>query len=152
SALSQQVAQNSLKPERTNMSIQRYQRGFVYQRGKHKIWYGKFREDQPDPDGKRRQFNIRLGPPSELPTKNAARAKLAEIMGAGSPSGTAKSGRNSLQLTFRELVDRWEKAEGPAMKPSTLAHYLHSLKVVLSSFSERKLDTITRESVQSFLN
>lgn len=144
SALSQQIAQSSLKPERSTM-ISRYQRGYVRQRGKHKVWYGIYRENTPGPDGKRHQLQVRLGTPAELPTKNAARAKLAEIM-------SVKAASPASNITFTELVDRWEKAEGPAMKPSTLDHYLHSLRVVRLEFAEKRLTDIHRESVQTFLN
>src|SRR5215470_11394794 len=54
-ALSQQIAENSLKPERTPMPA-RYQRGYVRLRGKQKVWYGLYREDSQNPDGSFRRI------------------------------------------------------------------------------------------------
>jgi len=72
----------SSKPERTLM-LSRYQRGYLYQTGKKlKVWYGMYREDVRKPDGQieRRQHHIRLGTLAELPTKSAARNRLAELL------------------------------------------------------------------------
>lgn len=144
-ALSQLVEQNSLKPERSPM-ISRYQRGFVYQRGRKKVWYGIFREDIRTSTGmERRQLQVRLGTPAELPTKNAARNKLTELM-------TAKEAQPSVAITFSELVNRWSKAEGPTMKESTFAHYLHALhKYVVPAFGDKEISGINREQIQAFL-
>src|SRR2546421_4466366 len=55
---------NRLKTEREkpmSLQLQRYQRGSVYKTGKRiKVWYGMWREDVQQPDGKtvRRQRNI----------------------------------------------------------------------------------------------
>src|SRR5882672_9877831 len=70
-----------LKSERTPMEPNRYQRGSVTLRGKNKVWYGTFREDVVTPNGtERRQRKICLGTLAEIPTKNAATNKLAELM------------------------------------------------------------------------
>lgn len=138
-------ARKSLEPERKHMI--RYQRGNVVQRGKKvKIWYGKFREDVRTPDGiERRPRQVRLGTVADLPTKNAARNKLAEIMGASTST--------DVDITFRELVQRWEKAEGPTMKESTRHHYMNALRAyVLPTFGERKIATINRSEIQEFLS
>ena len=124
----------------------RYQRGFVYLSGKNlKVWYGMFREDVRMPDGEieRRQRNVRLGTLAELPTKNAARSRLSELL-QGSISTT--------EMSFQELASRWEKAEGPSMKQSTLAHYHHALSAyVVPMFGKRKIAAINREEIQNFL-
>jgi len=135
----------SLKPERTDMFF-RYQRGFVYQKGRSvKVWYGVFREDVRNPNGQieRRQRNIRLGTLDELPSKSAARNRLSELL---------KSSPPKTEMSFQELADRWEKAEGSTMKATTLRHYKNALRAyVLSRFGARKITEINREDIQTFL-
>lgn len=79
-----------------------------------KIWYGMFREDVRNPDGQieRRLRKIRLGTVAELPTKNAARNLLSDIL---------RSSSTSTDMSFEELVKRWERAEGSTMKATTLS-------------------------------
>ncbi len=124
----------------------RYQRGYVYQTGnKVKMWYGRFREDIPKPDGRieRKNHNLRLGTLAELPTKNAARQKLADLLKDSAPS---------MDMYLQELIDRWEKAEGPTMKATTLSHYRNALRAyVVPVFGKRKIATINREDLQIFL-
>ena len=138
--------ENSLKPERAYMPS-RYQRGSVFRRGKDKVWYGKFREDVRTPAGiERRQRLLRLGSVAELPTKNAARDKLAEMMSRQEERPLA------MDITFGALTDRWQQAEGPTMKASTLNHYGNALRAyVLPAFGNRKIVEITREDIQRFL-
>ena len=51
-----------LKLERASMVPNRYQRGYVFTRGKSKVWYGMFREDIRTVEGmERRQRMVRLG-------------------------------------------------------------------------------------------
>jgi integrase len=134
-----------LKPERTDMFF-RYQRGFVYQKGrKVKVWYARIREDVRNPDGQieRRHRNIRLGTLDEYPTKSAARNRLSELL-KGSPP--------KMEMSFRELSERWEKAEGSTMKATTLHHYKNALRAyVLPKFGDRKITEINREDIQTFL-
>ena len=134
-----------LKPERKSM-LSRYQRGYVYQTGrKVKTWYGMFREDVQKPDGgtERRQRNIRLGTLADLPTKNAARNKLADLLRESSPI---------TELSFDELRGRWAKAEGPTLKDTTLGHYENALRAyVVPVFGSRSISEISREDVQLFL-
>jgi excisionase family DNA binding protein len=138
---------NSLKPERKKMT-NRYQRGCVVLRGKkgNRVWYGKFREDiQTSAGMERQQRLIRLGTVAELPTKNAARNKLAEMMSNPEPMVVAS-------ITFGELVNRWEIAEGPTMKSTTLQHYKNTLRAsVLPYFRTRDITSINREDIQRFL-
>lgn len=134
----------SLKPERGVMPF-RYQDGSVRMRGKKKVWYGTYRVDERNADGEivRRQKSIRLGTLAELPTKNAARKKLVESMGAPQEGAI---------ITFKQLSERWTKAEGPTMKVSTLNHYQNALKAnLLPTFGERDVKRITREEIQLFL-
>lgn len=124
----------------------RYQRGSVRLQGKTKMWYGSYREDVTTVDGtKRRQRQVRLGSKAELPTKSAARARLAEIMGE---SGA----QPSTEISFKELVGRWEAAEGPTLKPSTFKTYKRVLRArVLPTFTAYNITDINRETIQKFL-
>ena len=134
----------SLKPGRMVMPS-RYQRGSVKQVGKAKVWYGTYREDVKTADGKieRRQRKVRLGTPVELPTKNAARTKLADILESSQPA---------TDITFSELVDRWKSAEGPTLKDSTFDTYKKVLRArVLPTFEAQTISNINREVVQNFL-
>jgi len=148
SALLQQTTKNPLKPEREIMPP-RYQRGFVRIRGKsRKAWYGIFREDVHTPDGIRRpQRQVRLGTLVELPTKFAARNKLAELM-SGKHDAPAQ-----MDMRFRDLVERWKAAEGPTIKESTFRHYSNALRIyVVPEFGDRKIAEINRADIQTFLN
>lgn len=135
----------SLKPERTPM-LSRYQRGYLYQTGKKlKVWYGMYGKDVRKPDGQieRRQRHIRLGTLAELPTKSAARNRLSELL---------KTSPAKPDMSFQELVERWEKAEGSTMKPTTLRHHKNTLRAyVLLKLGDRKITEINREDVQTFL-
>jgi integrase len=100
----------SLKSERGNMTS-RFQRGSVIKRGK--VWYGVFREDVKTVMGlEREQKWVRLGTSAELPTKNAARNKLADLMKDSTPR---------TDMSFADLTERWEKADGPTLKITTLS-------------------------------
>lgn len=137
---------NSLKSERATMPS-RYQRGTVFTRGKKKVWYGFFREDVRTVAGtERRSRLVRLGTPAELPTKNSARNKLAEML-----SGQER-GPVAMDMTFDELADRWRDAEGPTLKQSTLNAYTSALRAyVRPAFGKRKITSINREDIQRFL-
>jgi hypothetical protein len=136
----------SLKPERKLM-LSRYQRGYVYQIGKKvKTWYGRFREDVPQADGQivRRSRNVRLGTLTELPTKAAARNKLADQLRNSDPS---------VEMNFCELSERWEAIAIPTLKLSTGAHYRNALRAyVIPAFGKRKISTIGRFDVETFLS
>ncbi len=135
----------SLKPERNSMLF-RYQRGYVYLTGKKvKVWYGMFREDVRTPEGqvRRRQRHVRLGTRGELPTRGAARSRLAELFRSSTPT---------MEMNFRELAERWQKAVGPTMKTTTLGHYRNALRAyVLPTFADRMISNINREDIQALL-
>jgi integrase len=91
----------------------------------------------------RRQRNIRLGTLEELPSKSAARKRLSELLKNAPP----KTG-----MSFQQLAERWEKAEGSTIKATTLQHYKNALRAyVLPKFEERKITEINREDIQNFL-
>ncbi len=110
-----------------------------------KVWYGMYREDVRTADGQleRRQHNIRLGTLADLPTKTAARNRLAELL---------KFSPATPDMSFKELAERWEKAEGSTLKTTTLRHYKNALRAyLLPRFGERKIAEINREDIQTFL-
>jgi integrase len=139
---------NSLKSERATM-LNRYQRGYVFQRGKrgNRVWYGKFRLDVRTPEGiQRRQRLVRLGPVAELPTKNAARDELAELMSIQEKDPLV------MDIDFAQLRKRWEDAEGPTMKTSTRERYVRTLKgYLVPAFGNQKISRISREDIQRYL-
>jgi integrase len=55
-------------------------------------------------------------------------------------------------MSFKELAERWEKAEGSTRKAITLQHYTNALRAyVLPRFGEREITEINREDIQTFL-
>jgi integrase len=132
-----------LKSERASMPMpHRFQRGWIKLfRRKQAVWYGGYREDKLI-EGKmeRVRRKVRLGTLTELPTKAAAFKKLSGLMEV--PSQT--------MMTFSQLAERWQKAEGPTMKASTMDHYKNALRYV-RSFNDRVISGINREDIQSFL-
>jgi hypothetical protein len=135
----------SLEPKEPIM-VNRYQRGGIYVRGKKKMYYGTFRIDTPEG---RRSVNIPLGTKKELPTKTAARDKLAAIISAtkqGSVVPTAKA------MKFSHLAAEWKATEGAALGQSTLQHYISALRAyVTPDFANRDIRTINRKAVQDCL-
>jgi len=133
-----------LEPER-GIQMRRYQQGTVFKQGKEtKTWYGMWREDVRKPDGQiaRRQRKIRLGTVSELPTRYAARTRLAELMGA----------KPAVEMTFAELVERWKTAVVPTLKSTTAANYQHVLRArVVPTFGEMQVRNMGRYEVELFL-
>jgi integrase len=127
------------------MGFRRYQRGYLYKRGKHaKVWYGMWREDVPQPDGQavRRQRKERLGTLSEFPSRSAAYEELSRRMGA----------KPTVQLKFSELAEKWEVAVVPTIKPTTAAYYLKELQYhVIPAFGQREISGIGRYDVETFL-
>jgi hypothetical protein len=80
---------------------------------------------------------------AELPTKNAARERLSDLLRVSS---------TTTDMSFQELAERWEKAEGPTMTPPTFGHYHNALNAyLLPTFANRKIASINREEVQTFL-
>jgi len=125
----------------------RYQLGRVYKKGKNTMkWYGQFREDQIDADGKllRVQRNIPLGTLAELPTRQAARRELARRMGTGTPAPA--------DMLFRDLVSRWQAAIVPTLRNTTATHYQNAIRCYLvPAFGQRGIRDLTRFDVELFL-
>ena len=143
------TAGNRLKPEgvkQMSLRLRRYQRRYVYKTGKKiKVWYGMFREDIPQPDGRvvRRQRNVRLGTLSEFPTRAAAYEELSHRMGEKQPLGG---------LSFSALVERWNAVVVPTIRSTTAVYYTRMLKAhVLPAFGEKEISSIGRYDVEAFL-
>jgi integrase len=145
---SKQSSGNRLKPEggrQMALQLRRYQRGYVYKTGKRtKVWYGMWREDFQQPDGKtaRRQRNVRLGTLGELPTRASAYEELSRRMGE----------KPSIELAFAELVERWEIAVVPTIKRTTATYYQKILRAhVVPVFGATQVSQIGRYDVERFL-
>ena len=125
----------------------RYQSGRVYKKGRKVVkWYGQFREDQIDADGKliRAQKNICLGTLVELPTKQAAKRELARRMGTGEPV--------KADMLFSDLVSRWRAAVVPTLRTTTATYYHKMLlRHVLPAFGQQITKSISRNDVELFL-
>src|SRR5215831_14665792 len=116
----------------------RYQEGRVYKKGRKAVkWYGQFREDQIDADGRlvRVQKNICLGTLTELPTKLAAKRELARRVGTGEPV--------KADMLFSDLVSRWRAAVVPTLRTTTATYY-HKMLLhhVLVTFGQRTTKSI----------
>jgi len=146
--LKRRVADRKSPEPKEPIMVNRYQRGGVYVRGKKKMWYGTFRLDTPQG---RRPVNMPLGTTKELPTKAAARKKLAEKIDEMTKLGVIPPSTKAIK--FSELVDRWKESEGKGMGDSTLAHYNNALRAyVLPTLKDRTLDSIQREDITKLLN
>jgi len=133
------------KPESEFPMLRRYQRGCVIKKGG--TWYGQWRADTVSPDGslERRQIKVRLGTLVELPSKSAARDALRRVMPCSS--------KPKMQMTFRQLVERWEALVVPTFdKSSTASHYRNALRGVLPVFGEHDIAAITRYDAQVFVS
>lgn len=123
----------------------RYQSGsVVFYKGKRtKTWYGMWRADVTDADGKlhRRQRNVRLGSMQELPTKRDAREALRLIMGKLQPK---------TEMTFSQLVEQFEKLQVPMLKGSTGRYRLRMLKSpAISPFNPIQLSELKKVHVEA---
>src|SRR6516162_1829069 len=125
----------------------RYQSGRVHKRGRKLVkWYGQFREDQIDADGKlvRVQKTVCLGTLAELPTKQAAKREHLRRMGTGKPV--------QADMLCSDLVTRWCEAVVPTLRSTTATHYQYALRsYLLPAFGQREIKSITRFDVELFL-
>jgi integrase len=135
--------------------LSRYQRGYVYLRGKRlKTWYGRFRQDTAEG---RRTRNVRLGTPRELPSKAAAYKKLlVEFIDAPVEALPALESPKFAAIveatTFKDLIEGWKKAEGPNLGNTTFNHYSNALRAYVEpTWADRAVDSINRAAIQEFL-
>jgi hypothetical protein len=135
-----------LRGEAMPHQVRRWQQGSVYKTGKRlKTWYGIWREDVLEADGKmkRRQRNVRLDTFADLPTQGAARDVLAKQIGA--------SLNPKVEMTLSELFERWKKVASLSLKASTYGHYVNALKsYVLPVFGKCQIARIERYEIESF--
>lgn len=127
------------------VQLQRYQQGYVYKRGKRKVWYGRYRDDSFTPEGKvtRRTRNVRLGTLTELPSRVAAVGRLQQHIALQKPKTS---------MTFAELYTRWQLAAMPTIKRTTANYYQQNVRsYILPIFGQQEIADITREDVQRFL-
>jgi integrase len=127
----------------------RYQAGsvYLYKGKKTKTWYGMWRRDVVDADGKlrRRQENVRLGSIQEIPTRQEAREALRALM-------RDVTEKPELNLTFAELFDRFAQVRLPTMKRTTATYYTRvSRGPIMQAFGPRDISGIGRFEVETFL-
>ncbi len=125
------------------IGFRRYQRGSVYRVPNG--WRGVWREDVSTADGtmKRNKVHRNIGTIKELPTITAARKRLDEII---------RGSVTKIELSFRELHDRWLRAVGPTLKQPTFQYYSHILsKHLLPAFGPVQITEISKYQVQLFL-
>jgi integrase len=127
----------------------RYQAGsvYLYKGKKMKTWYGMWRRDVIDADGKlrRKQENARLGSIQELPSKHEARQALRALMGEATE-------KPELSMTFAELFDRFAQVRLPTMKRTTASYYEKvSRGPIMQHFGPKEIISIGRFDVETFL-
>ena len=140
---------NRMKQKGENLMFQakksRYQSGRVYKKGKKEVkWYGQFREDQLDADGKlfRVQKNVCLGTVGELQTKHAAKRELDRRMGTGAPV--------KADMLFSDLASRWRAGIVPTLRSTTATHYQYALDSSCYPRSNTGKSKALRASMSSF--
>jgi integrase len=108
------------------------------------MWYGIFRQDVPQPNGKakRKQVFVRLGSVSEYPNRTMALELLRQKMNAKPCS----------QTTFGELVLGWRENIVPTIKESTANYYNKMLDGhVIPYFGKIEISRIKSYDVEQFL-
>jgi integrase len=116
---------------------------------KTQTYYGTFRIDNPD--GSRTPKQIRLGTVKELPTKNAARTKLEEIIKKMTAPDAQPEVKPEVKK-FSALAEEWKKCVGVTLEGSSLKHYSDALRAyVLPTFGNKDIRSINREAVELFL-
>jgi integrase len=127
----------------------RYQAGsvYLYKGKKMKTWYGMFRTDVIDADGKlcRKQQNVRLGSIQELPTKRDACNALRALLGKATEKPV-------LTMTFADLFEKFAEVRLPTMKKTTASYYEKiSRGPITKAFGPREIGSISRFDIESFL-
>ena len=100
-----------------SMARRRYQRGYLYSRGKKtSVWIGRWREDVMRSDGsiQRIKRSIVIGTRTEIPTRRLAERRFETVLSrVNSPS--YRPGRVA---TFAEFAERWRTEVLIYRKPS----------------------------------
>jgi integrase len=136
--------ENCLMPDRkVAVGFREYQEGSIYRKGDS--WMGRWRERVCNAEGvtERVQRHKKLGTIRELPTKNAARKRLWELMRRAEPK---------VNITFAELAERWKQLVVPTMELPTGSNYRGVLfRHVVPVLGPMQLNAIGPFQMQQFL-
>lgn len=143
-------AGNRLRPKvEVEMGRKRFQQGCIFRAGsKKKVWRARWRVDVLDAEGNMRrvQRHVTLGSVTEIPSRTAARERLAVLMAEDGNRGP------KVDIAFEELATRWQQNILPTLKPPTADYYRKLIAAhLLPVFSGMKLSEIGRYEVQQFL-
>ena len=133
------------------MARRRYQRGYLYLRGKKtSVWIGRWREDVMRTDGsiQRIKRSIVIGTRTEIPTRRLAERRFETMLSrVNSPS--YRPGRVA---TFAEFADRWRTEVLIHRKPSgARAAESHLRCHILPLLGKMKLEDLGLEVQQTFV-
>ena len=129
----------------------RYQRGSIVWKDTEngKVAYGTYRVDVRTANGiERKQNKVRLGTRKELPTDSQAGKKLITLIAEAEGGSPVPE-----KMTFGALAELWQESEGPTLTKPTFDRYAMVLRTWLLPFwKDRKIQSITRNDIQLFLN
>ena len=114
-------------------------------------WEGFYREDVVNESGQtqRKRKSVNLGLLADVPTKRAAKRKLAEILAHINDADY----RPRSTVTFSGFVKKYRELKMPTKKGTTQAGYSVNLrKHFLPFFGDMQLAEIDTETVQAFIN
>jgi hypothetical protein len=96
----------------------------------------------------RKQNKVRLGTRKELPTDSQAGKKLITLIAEAEGGSPVPE-----KMTFGALAELWQESEGPTLTKPTFDRYAMVLRTWLLPFwKDRKIQSITRNDIQLFLN
>jgi integrase len=128
----------------------RFQRGWIFKRGKkNPVWIGRYREDViADGKRRRRQCSVVLGLVAEIGYRQAQR-KLNELL-AEINQGTKKP---TVLISFEQFVlEHFEPYILPTLRPGTARNYQSLIRHdLIPFFGEMRLSEIGPQDVQMFL-
>ena len=133
------------------MARRRYQRGYLYLRGKKtSVWVGRWREDVMRSDGlvQRIRRSFVIGTRTEIPTRRLAERRFETMLSrVNSPSY-----RPARVATFAEFADRWRTEVLIHRKPSgARAAESHLRCHILPLLGKVKLEDLGLEVQQTFV-
>jgi hypothetical protein len=131
------------------MAHKRFQKGYVYQRGA--TWYGRWREDVIQADGKvkRVQKNIVIGSLDEYRTKRLADRAMERLLFRVNDPGH----RPGRVATVGEFSERWKATILERQKPSVRQSAESHLRAhIVPRLGKVRLDNLGVENQQAFVN
>jgi integrase len=136
-----------------SLARRRYQNGslFLRQGKKQKVWYGQWREDMIDGEGKvQRVFRKEvLGNIRDLPTRSLAQRELGKRLERVN-SFAYRPGRTA---TFAQFVESWRENILAMRKPSSAKAAESHLRVhLIPKLGKLRLDEIDRETIQQLVS